>query len=61
MSIFLRAGSKNRRHPKLAFDVCDTCHKLVRTRKNHRCVAPFIPAPPHGYRWKFGKLVARRT
>lgn len=56
---FLRSGSKNRRHPKRAFVVCDDCHKVVRTTKKHRCVAPFVAAPPHGSRHENGRLVAR--
>lgn len=38
---------------------CRQCRKVVGSRRTHRCAAPFIPAPPRGYRWQNGKLVAR--
>lgn len=38
---------------------CRQCRKVVGSRRTHHCAAPFIPAPPRGYRWQSSKLVAR--
>jgi len=38
---------------------CRQCQRTVNGRRKHRCIAPFVPSPPHGYRWQNGKLVAR--
>lgn len=61
MSIFLRAGSKSRRQKKRELCLCDTCGKVVRTDKKHRCVTPFVASPPHGYRWQNNRLVGRHA
>lgn len=45
-------GSPDRAH-------CRQCNRMVSRNRKHRCIAPFIPSPPHGYRWQSGKLVSR--
>lgn len=54
---------RHRSHGCAEWVWCSQCQRTVNGRRGrkHRCVAPFIPSPPPGYRWQNGKLVWRHT
>jgi len=38
---------------------CRQCERAVSKDKRHRCIARYIPAPRHGWRYESGQLVRR--
>lgn len=54
---------RHRSHGSPHWVYCGQCRRTVngRSGRKHRCIAPFVPAPPRGKRWQNGSLVARHA
>ncbi|HJR14200.1 MAG TPA: hypothetical protein VJ833_09920 [Rhodanobacteraceae bacterium] len=49
---------RHRHHGAFEPAYCRQCERVV-SKKRHRCVAPYVAAPRHGWRYEQGKLVRR--